>query len=352
MLSIDEIKEKYDTQIELIHPTYGKYVVNKFYNLVYVNLKNKEFKKLKNYKLFITNDIENSLFIYSMHKNKFIKCNPNNIYSLSNDGIIDYYYKYNMIIPSIFYDTLQGNENFQKINKLSTDHIDNNHKNDLINNLVFMEYKDNSRKGQEKSIEIINANGGRNGQKIMLKYLVEDEYVDLKEFQSIGALSKYMILNNLNIEDNNYDLICHKFTEIISEKHNRISYNKSQFSALRIIEKDLIIDDKKEIWIDIPECLYEINSDRKYQISNFGRIKNLSGLLMKPTLVRNKKYNNVSLNQSKYQVHCLVYMSFNPDSIDDILNKKRDVCHKDDVPLNKTKDGQLYHRNYLDDLYL
>jgi hypothetical protein len=352
MLSIEELKEKYHTQIELIHPIYGKYVVNKFYDLIYVNLKTKEFKKLKNYKLFITNDITKPIGIFSIFSNKFIKCNPNNIYSLSNDGIIDYYYKYNMIIPSIFYETLKDNKDFHKINKLSTDHIDNNHKNDLVNNLLFIEYSENSRKGQEKSIEIINAKGGRNGKKIMLKYLVEDKYVDLKEFQSIGALSKYIILNNLSIEDNSYDLVCSKFGEIISSKHIRISYNKSQFSATHIIEQDLIIDGKKEIWIDIPKNLYEIKSDKKYKISNYGRIKNLSGLIMKPTLVRNKKYNNVSLNKSKYQVHCLVYMSFNPESIEDILNKNKDVCHKDSVPLNKTKDGQLYHRNYLDDLYL
>lgn len=353
-ISLSEILQKYNQEIELQHPIYGKYKANKLYNVIYLNLKTKEFIHLNNYQLFITNNKDEPYYLYSKIAKKLLVVNSGNQYCLTFNKedqqkygkIRKMFYANNMLLPSIFYDIISKDTQLLNIDELETDHIDEDKYNNLINNLQLISSYENQRKGQQKSVKKVKEKGGKNGTKIMLTYFGND----LKEFQSIGALATYMIDKKLCISNESSNkLISKYFREIISDKYTRKNYNDNKYSAYEI--KTEI---NNEIWIDIPTQLYEtMLKNKKYKISNFGRIKNLYGDLMNPTLSRYKvKYSYIKLNKKCYTVHCLVYMSFNPESIDDIINKRVDVCHKDTAPLLKLNDSQLYHRNYLEDLYI
>jgi len=351
-------------EFESIHPTYGKFIYNKFYPVKFYDKINKVIVNYDNYKVLITNDIENPFSVFNKFTNNKLSYKPNLSFKLTNNygELIDVRI-HNIMLASVFSDYILQSEYINNIYKLHFDHIDDDATNNLITNLQILSEKDNCRKGQQKSIQICKEKGGRNGKKVMLTKLNKSnkEYEDFKEFQSIGALATFMIDNNLCMSGNTYKKISAYFRDIINGL--RKAYNKKQYSAYEIEIED--IDD--EIWKPIPKILYKtFNDNKQYFISNKGRVKNLYGDLMIVERDRYDKYSQVKLNTKHYYIHLLVYISFNPEDLYKInfnFNKKNktedeikalnlmNIGHNDDSPKHKL-DGRTFYRNYLEDLYL
>lgn len=341
-ITLNNILQLYN-EIEIEHPIYGKFISNKLYDLVYLNIKSKEFIFLNNYQLFITNNINEPILLYSKLSHKFLVCNNNNMFSLKYNGKFQSFYKFNMIIPSVFYKKLIENNILNTIDNITTDHIDDNYNNNLITNLQFLSKTLNSAKGQLKSNKI-----EKKSKNVMLTYYNNNtkEYDNLKEFYSISSLVNFLVDNKLATDGNNKKLINAYFHQILYNKNGRKLYNKI-FSIYKIDE-----DIKNEIWINIPKQLYNIKINKFYQISNYGRVKNTNGDIMKSTIGRTNKYSFITLSNKKYTVHYLVYVSFNIDKINYIKENNYVICHNDNAPLYKNSKGKIYYRNYLEDLYI
>lgn len=354
-------------EIELVHPIYGKFICNKFYSVKFYDKINKVIINYDNYKVLITNNIENPFSVYNKCTNEKLSYKPNLDFQLTYNGKVKGRRIHNIMLSSVFYEYILQNEYIKNIDEIHFDHIDDDCTNNLLENLQILSSLDNTRKGQQKSVKNSNEKGGRNGKQVMLTLLNKKnkEYEDFKEFQSIGALVKFLIDNNLCIDksenEKKYDTMCSTFLDII--KKRKKSYNKKQFSAYEIEIEDI----DNEIWKIIPKMLYHTFKDNKqYFISNKGRVKNLYGDLMTLERDRYDKYSSVQLNTKHYYIHHLVYISFNPENLYKInfsFNKKNknedeikalnlmNIGHNDDAPKHK-ENGRVFYRNYLEDLYL
>lgn len=98
------------------------------------------------------------------------------------------------------------------------------------------------------------------------------------------------------------------------------------------VKREKAIDLDGEVWVDM------IDSNGRYEVSNFGRIKNKNGYIIRPYLKR-KTYFCACLNISKEKrinvfVHRLIYESFNGKiSIGNVVD------HIDSDPLNNRLDN-------------
>lgn len=344
-------------EIEIIHPIYGKYIANKFYDLKYYNYENKEFITIIGYKIYISNNSLEPMYVHSGKTGKKLALTNNMSVNIDGKNLKIF----NFALSSVFYEYFKDNEIFTNITDMCIDHIDDNHYNNLLNNLQFLSISQNAKKAIKKYKEIIEENEGRNGINIMLTNYDKKNKKhlnDIKAFKSISELAQYVIDNNFSTDKATHRKVSSIFGEIINDK--RLSYNNGKLSAYKIVNE---IDD--EIWKNIPKELYSIQSDKYYQVSNKGRVKNLAGEIMRHTKHRYAKYTHVSLNNEHYYIHHLVYVSFHPENIHKInfkYNKKNKtkeeidklfiVGHNDNAPLYKNDNDEPYYRNFLEDLYL
>lgn len=369
------------------HQIYGNFIINKLYKTKFYNSQSKNIEDLDNYLIFITNNQEYPFYFYN--KKSCLDSKISNNYDkihfklTKNNGTRKDINILNIMLSSVFYEKLINENMLEKIKtQIDIDHINSNHKNNLITNIRFQCSCINYQDGQKKSLETIELQNGRYGSPTMLQYYnsYKDEYIDIKMFKNINRVSKFIFDNKLSnssiqqldknirrilnkeINQNNVSNIfsvrkINNNDELIEEKYN--NEDIQQYS----LENYIKLQEQPEIWKDIPKKLYNIKTDRKYQVSNYGRVKNLNGEIMRPNFHRYGKYQSLRLNSNKiFYIHYLVYITFIKyfeykdfyDEYDNGENKqiKYVIKHNDKAPLFQTNSGKIYYRNFVEDLTL
>jgi hypothetical protein len=336
---------KNDDPIEAIHPVYGKFMYNQWIPLKGFNNTIKEIHNLDPYEIYIQDDILDPYLIRnttSNKNNKLSKCREK-VSLFINGKKIDYMI-YQLILSSTFPDI-----NLPECKQISVDHINYKYIDNRVINLEWLDLKKNCRKGQKKSVENIKLQGGKNGKPIIM-FVVnlksktkDDKWIEFKKFRSIESTAKYIIENNMGTQGTNQHQTARKIGEIVSGKRQTYNNRQYTFKAVEYTEID------GEEWKPIPKDLYQ-ESKETYYVSNYGRIKGIYDIIMRPHLQRcGSKYSSVFIHSRRYYIHCLMWITFN--GIYDM--KKMDIAHDDKAPLYKDpKTERIYYRNYLEDLRL
>ena len=143
-----------------------------------------------------------------------------------------------------------------------------------------------------------------------------------------GKIPDGYIVCHITSDLSNNSLSNLKLYSSVKERYmdkNADTVNTSSSSSRR--EKEKAVDLDGEIWVDA------LDSDGRYKVSNFGRVKNKKGYIIRPYLKR-RTYFCILLSISKGRtinvfVHRLVYESFNGR-----ISSGNVVDHIDSNPLN------------------
>jgi hypothetical protein len=225
---------------------------------------------------------------------------------------------------------------FPDIPPLETiDHIDNDPTNNTITNLMWLDRSTNSRKGQIKSVENINKNGGKNGRFILMKQPPQDNKNNREASITIGLFKNMdkcaqFIIDKIIQKDEKPQL------KTVAAKISR-AISIPQYKAYGFYFDDYEIKIDNEEWKFHP--IYT-----KYAISTHGRCKNSHGIIFYEHKCRNgQKYSRVSIEKTHKYIHRLVWETFIGE-----IPEGLDIMHDDTAPLYE--DGS--YRNWLIDLSL
>lgn len=225
---------------------------------------------------------------------------------------------------------------FPDIPPLETiDHIDNDPTNNTITNLMWLDRSTNSRKGQIKSVENINKNGGKNGRFILMKQPPQDNKNNREASITIGLFKNMdkcaqFIIDKIIQKDEKPQL------KTVAAKISR-AISIPQYKAYGFYFHDYEIKIDNEEWKFHP--IYT-----KYAISTHGRCKNSHGIISYEDKCRNgQKYSRVSIEKTHKYIHRLVWETFIGE-----IPEGLDIMHDDSAPLYE--DGS--YRNWLIDLSL
>ena len=225
---------------------------------------------------------------------------------------------------------------FPDIPPLETiDHIDNDPTNNTITNLMWLDRSTNSRKGQIKSVENINKNGGKNGRFILMKQPPQDNKNNREASITIGIFKNMdkcaqFIIDKIIQKDEKPQL------KTVAAKISR-AISIPQYKAYGFYFDDYEIKIDNEEWKFHP--IYT-----KYAISTHGRCKNSHGIISYEDKCRNgQKYSRVSIEKTHKYIHRLVWETFIGE-----IPEGLDIMHDDSAPLYE--DGS--YRNWLIDLSL
>jgi len=225
---------------------------------------------------------------------------------------------------------------FPDIPPLETiDHIDNDPTNNTITNLMWLDRTTNSRKGQIKSVENINKNGGKNGRFILMKQPPQDNKNNREASITIGLFKNmdkcaHFIIDKIIQKDEKPQL------KTVAAKISR-AISIPQYKAYGFYFDDYEIKIDNEEWKFHP--IYT-----KYAISTHGRCKNSHGIISYEDKCRNgQKYSRVSIEKTHKYIHRLVWETFIGE-----IPEGLDIMHDDSAPLYE--DGS--YRNWLIDLSL
>lgn len=225
---------------------------------------------------------------------------------------------------------------FPDIPPLETiDHIDNDPANNTITNLMWLDRSTNSRKGQIKSVENINKNGGKNGRFILMKQPPQDNKNNRESSITIGLFKNMdkcaqFIIDKIIQKDEKPQL------KTVAAKISR-AISIPQYKAYGFYFDDYEIKIDNEEWKFHP--IYT-----KYAISTHGRCKNSHGIISYEDKCRNgQKYSRVSIEKTHKYIHRLVWETFIGE-----IPEGLDIMHDDSAPLYE--DGS--YRNWLIDLSL
>ena len=293
-----------------VHPIYGEYKTDVFQNLV--NHNNVDgVQCYENYKIMFHNSICKPYTVISP-KCKDYKPFQNKLV-LSCDTIKRHGDICHIMLASAF------PEHIPNV-KCTVDHINNDYKDNRLENLQWMMWSENSRKGQAYAVAKTNDCGGRKGRPIFLS----DEQNNISEFRSVECAAKYLI--KLKSSNAQVKTIAAKITRVLKYP-NRTVYGHSVKDAS---QQDI----QDETWKPYDD----------YFVSSKGRIMGKFKQLLHPQALRNgSKYTTAFVNGKRQYIHRLVYTAFNGTIPDDLH-----VLHDDNAPL--TKNGT--YRNYVEDLKL
>lgn len=300
------------------HPIYGHYVTGEWSQLkAWVNKKLVEFP---NYTICINNTNVPPCFIRGPRKMlSFGEIDPQVVICSKEFG------KLKISVPKLMlastFSTIPCNT--------TLDHIDQDYKNNHINNLQWLSLSDNSKKNvayqQEQGIR-------KNGKSITL---VTNDGNEIN-FVSGRLAAEYVFNTTPGITSD-----IKKIEEYIRRARKNPSHKVFGYNVKSEDLEDRIID---EVWTK-----YTVG-DYTYEVSDHGAFKTLQGKRSKGTNIRGKKYRQVgllyekgSLKQKKMYIHHLVWKAFHGD-----VPEGFEVLHDDNAPL----DEGCYYRNYLLDLRL
>jgi hypothetical protein len=320
-----------DNEIIKKHTEYNlEYYIGRLYPVkCYIKKDNdiKQLEEFNNYELYLLHEENQDIIpIVITNKNKInvIKINRSQtgidpVISLSKNSKKYSLQMTHVILSSIFPEIIPND---------TVDHIDNNHKNHIVSNLMWKSRPDNSSKNQQLA-------KFKNGKKVEMW---NNSTFEELNFNSVGEAAIYVL----------EVLMKGTVKKTVEGKIRRSIKSDGHLNAYGCKFTEIIIDDlDDETWIDF------ISGDFTYKVSDKGRFKNLQNIISCGSKLRGKKYRNVSLvvtknednsyNSKKYYMHRLVYEAFNG-----IIPDKIHILHNDKAPLNE--DGT--YRNWLIDLRL
>ena len=170
-------------------------------------------------------------------------------------------------------------------NKLTVDHIDRDRSNNNLENLRWATRKEQNQ-NQSKPIDT-------------MKVMRLDQNSNLIQIHdNVDDVIKYVMDNNLTTQDINF--VKKYMRRYIREKKHIFGFTWSyEKDTVKIVYND-------EIWKNIKEFIPEVGN---FQISNYGRVKNKIGKIMRGRIL--KGYVMVHLNDNiSYMVHVLVAKAF------------------------------------------
>jgi hypothetical protein len=310
-----------------IHPEYGAIELN-VWKPVYAHRTCKKSKISEiviqpNYEIMFNINKELPFIIRNKKTKNYINC-WFEYYNLCHNKINIGYHQTHIALASAF-PTITP--------KYTIDHINEDHTDNRITNLIWMEQSENSRKGQKKSVKNSNENGGRKGKYVIMKKpdpnnkKNRNKSITIGLFRSIDKCATF-IINNVIQKDIKPKI------KTVSAKIRRAIENPS-YTAYNYYYDAFEIQIENEEWKQHPKY-------PAYQFSTHGRFRNSQGIIGQQINIRNgAKYKQVSINDSKQYIHKLVWETWYGE-----IPEGMDIMHDDDAPL--CEDG-LY-RNWLCDL--
>ena len=200
---------------------------------------------------------------------------------------------------------------------------------------MWLDRSTNSRKGQIKSVENINKNGGKNGRFILMKQPPQDNKNNREASITIGLFK-------------NMDKCAQFIIDKIIQKNDKpqlktVAAKISRAISIPEYKAYGFYFDNYEIKIDNEEWKFH-PIYTKYAISTHGRCRNCHGIISYEDKCRNgAKYTRVSIEKCRKFIHRLVWETFIGE-----IPEGLDIMHDDTVPLYE--DGS--YRNWLIDLSL
>jgi hypothetical protein len=311
------------------HPIYGTIEYNVWKPLYFHKTNKKtnlhEFGNHPNYEILFIDNKDTPFIIRNKKRKRTIKSRYGN-YTLSKDGVNTSYSEIHIAVASAFPHITP---------KYSVDHI-NDHPNDnRITNLMWMDQSENSKKGQKKSVENSNANGGRYGKYVTIRKpdstdkTNRDKSIPIGVFRSLNKCAQF-IIDNVIQKDKKPKL------GTVAAKINRATHTP-RLKAYGYYYDSFEINVEYEEWKNHPEFT-------EYQVSTHGRFRNSHGIISRQKKVRNgAKYSQVSCKSKNKYIHKLVWETWIGH-----IPEGMDIMHDDKAPL--CQDGS--YRNWLCDLSL
>jgi len=308
-------------------PEYGQIEFN-IWKPVYAHRTCKKTKKSEiiiqpNYEIIFIDNKESPFIIRNKNTKYYINC-VNERYKLAHDKVNISYHQSHIALASAF----------PTIPPLYTiDHINEDHTDNRITNLMWMKQSENSRKGQKKSVKNSNENGGRKCKYVIMKKpdlndkKNRDKSITIGLFRNVDKCASF-IINNVIQKDTKPQI------KTVSAKIRR-AIEIPEYTAYNYYYDAFEIQIENEEWKQHPK--YPV-----YQISTHGRFRNSHGIIAQQCKSRNgANYKRASINSSKQYIHKLVWEAWMGE-----IPEGMDIMHDDEAP--KCEDGS--YRNWLCDL--
>ena len=224
----------------------------------------------------------------------------------------------------------------------TVDHMNDDPTDNRITNLRWMSRRENSIKGQAKSVHNAKLNGGRNGRWIDMFKTIDSMESKIGCFKSVDTAAKFIIAHwpsfrkRCDQQAPGLKTVAAKIRRSLQDGHEK---HKPYGVKFRDIPAETI---EGETWVNVPHRLYPDQQDGTYKVSSKGRFKGPCGIAQQVKNRNGSKYMSIQMGKRHY-VHRVVWESFHgplPDGYE--------ILHDDTAPLNP--DGS--YRNHLEDLRL
>ena len=266
-----------------------------------------EWRKINNFPNYSVSNFGN---VMNVKTKKILKLNIKGGYyhvSLVND-FSKKLFKVHRLVAILF---IENSENKPEVN-----HKD---KNKLNNNISNLEWNTRLENCQHRSIGLVYKS---NKNKPILR-LNKDTNEELEQYNSIEDAGKWAFENNLTCN-------LHNGRNSIGNCVNGLSTISYGYKWKYVKNNTLDNEEWKEI--NLLKLFGEnINLNKKYFVSNLGRFKNSSGIIMNNYKVNGNGYIRVYINKKTFALHRLIALTF----LENFENKEQ-VNHKDGNKLNNS----------------
>lgn len=208
-------------------------------------------------------------------------------------------------------------------NKPTVNHINKNKLDNRVNNL---EWATPAEQNSHKNYENKKYKNNTNGQIIL--QLNKDTNELINSFSTYILANNWILQNIYNIDTEKLDVF-NKLKSMSNTMKRCILRSKNNWLKFGYIWKleEPLLELPNEIWKEIPKEI--INNDKKYEISNFGRFKDINSKIKNKMSICSNGYYEVKINKKHFKIHLLVAKIFIPN-----IENKPFVNHKDGNKLN------------------